>query len=73
MTPPGEDKIQIRIYKIKNKGSKSYDTFLESTLRPITLGEAKNSFEGMVLEAYNTCRREALNKYFPMLREAVER
>ena len=74
MLPLDKDKIQIKTYKVKNKGSKSYDTFLENTLQPITLGEAKNSFEGMILEAYNTCRREALNKYFPMLREeAVER
>lgn len=71
MAPIGKDEIQIKIYKIKNKGSKNYETFLESTLKPITLGKAKNSFENMVVEAYSSCRKEALNKYFPMLSEEV--
>ena len=67
MFPVGHDKVQIKIYKIKNKGMKSFDIFIESTLRPITLGEPENSFERGILESYSECREESLRKYFPML------
>jgi cephalosporin-C deacetylase-like acetyl esterase len=63
----GNDKIQIKIYKIKNKGNKDFDTFIESTLRPITIAEPINSFERSILEAYDRCRAEALRKYFSTL------
>jgi hypothetical protein len=67
MTPKGDDQLQIVIYKIKNKGSNSYETFVESTLNPITLNAPNNNFDVMILDTFNTCREEALNKYFPML------
>jgi hypothetical protein len=67
MLPVGEDKIQIFIYKIKNKGNASYETFIESTLKPIYLHSPGNTFEMMMVNAYNSCREEALRKYFPML------
>ena len=67
MSPVGENQVQIHIYKIKNKGMKSFDTFMESTLRPITLEQPRNSFERGILEAYNRCREEALERYLPML------
>ncbi len=67
LKPVGNDQIQIHIYKIKNKGMSHFDTFLESTLQPITIGEPKNSFEQSILKSYDRCRTEALKKYFPML------
>ena len=69
MVPVGENQIQIHIYKIKNKGAKLFDTFIENTLKPITLGAPRNSFERGVLDAYDRCRVEALERYFPMLSE----
>ncbi len=47
-----------------------FDTFPESMLRPITIGEPANSFEQSVLESYDRCRAEALRKYFSMLSDA---
>ena len=67
MSPKGDKQLQITIYKIKNKGSNSYETFVESTLKPITLDAPSNNFDVMMLDAFNTCREEALHKYFPML------
>ncbi len=67
--PVGEDSIRIDIYKIKNKGKKNFETFVESKLRPINLEDPRNGFEQNMLNAYNSCRVEALNKYFPMLRD----
>ncbi len=67
MFPVGKDKIQIHIYRIKNKGLKSFDTFTENKLRPITIAEPANSFERGILESYDRCRAESLRKYFPML------
>ncbi len=73
MSPKGDDQLQIVIYRIKNKGSNSYETFVESTLNPITLNAPNNNFDVMMLDAFNACREEALNKYFPMLgSDAVE-
>ncbi len=69
MFPVGNDKIQIYIYKIKNKGMKSFNTFIESKLPHITITEPANSFEQSILESYNMCRAEALRKYFPMLND----
>jgi hypothetical protein len=67
MFPIGDNKIQINIYKIKNKGIKLFDTFIESELRPIIITAPKNNFEREILTSYNTCRSKALHKYFPML------
>ncbi len=65
--PVGNESIRIDIYKIKNKGEHHFDTFVENKLRPINLEDPKNSFETNIVKAYNSCRTEALNKYFPML------
>lgn len=67
MVQKGEEHFQISIYKVKNKGRNSYDTFLEGRLKPITLDAPSNSSDVMMLDAFNACREEALNKYFPML------
>ncbi len=69
MKPRKNNQIRIQIYKIKNKGMKTFDTFIESTLKPITIGAPTNTFERNVLDSYNRCRSEALRKYFPMLNE----
>lgn len=67
--PVGKDRIQIHIYKIKNKGAITFDTFIESKLKPITITSPNNSFEHGMLTSYNVCRIESLYKYFPMLNE----
>ncbi len=67
MFPVGKDKIQIHIYRIKNKGLKSFDTFIERKLPPITISAPRNNFERGILESYDRCRAESLRKYFPML------
>lgn len=67
MSPIGDTQVQIHIYGIKNKGMKHFDTFMESTLRPITLGQSRNSFERDILASYNRCREEALEHYLPVL------
>ena len=73
MKPKGKESFQIVIYKIKNKGEKSFDTFVESKLKPVSIRKPKNTFEIMLVDAYNGCREEALHKYFPMLpSDAVE-
>ncbi len=65
MLPIGEDKIQITMYKVKNKGMKSFDTIIETKLKPITMNKPQNNFEKDVLESYNRCRRKAIHKYLP--------
>ena len=67
MFPLGTDKIQIHIYKIKNKGMKRFDTFIERTLHPIIMRHPRNNFERDILESYDRCREEYLERYFPML------
>ena len=67
MFPVGKDKIQIHIYRIKNKGVNTFDTFSENKLKSITMTHPQNSFEREILSSYNSCRSEALRKYFPML------
>ena len=67
MFPVGTDKIQIHIYKIKNKGANTFDTFSENKLKPIIMTHPRNNFEREILSSYNSCRSEALRKYFPML------
>jgi len=64
------NRVQIQIYRIKNKGSNDYDIKIEQKLEPITMGEPKNSFQAMLLNAYNDCRIQMLRKYFPMLKES---
>lgn len=67
MSPVSNNQVQIYIYKIKNKGMKSFNIFHESTLHPITLAQPRNSFERGILESYNKCREEALRRYLPIL------
>jgi len=75
MFPRSKNKVQIQIYKIKNKGSNNYSLKILSKLDPITMGAPKNSFQKEILDAYNQCRREALHKYFPMIesRDSINR
>ena len=67
--PVGQDKVQIHIYKIKNKASNAFDTFIEKKLKPITMTDPRNRFERSILTSYNICRTKALHKYFPMLND----
>jgi len=67
MFPRSGNKIQIQIYRIKNKGSNDYDIRIEQKLAPIVVGSPENSFQAEILKAYNSCRTRALHKYFPML------
>lgn len=46
---------------------RSFDTFIESKFYPISITEPGDSFEKGILTSYDTCREEALKKYFPML------
>ncbi len=70
MFPRGKDKVQIQIYRIKNKGSNDYDILIEQKLDSVTMGSPKNSFQKRMLETYNQCRTQALHKYFPMLNDS---
>ena len=45
----------------------SFNKFIERTLKPITIGAPKSSFERDILESYKSYSKEALRKYFPML------
>ena len=69
MFPRAKNKVQIHIYKIKNKGSKDYDLKIEQKLDPIVMDHPKNSFQSKILNTYNQCRTKALHKYFPMLND----
>jgi len=69
MFPRNGNKVQIQIYKIKNKGSNNYDIKIEQKLDPIVMRKPKNSFEEKLLRAYNSCRTQALHKYFPILND----
>ena len=65
--PFGKESIRIDIYKLKNKGEHQFDTFVESKLKPINLKAPRNSFEKNMVKSYNSCRSQALTKYFPVL------
>ena len=67
MFPRSDNKVQIQIFRIKNKGSNDYDLKLEQKLEPIVMGKPKNRFQEGILNTYNNCRSEALHKYFPIL------
>ena len=64
MFPRSQNKVQIQIYKIKNKGEKHFDLIIDSKLPVITMGKPRNHFEATILNSYNQCRTEALRKYF---------
>ena len=63
LIPVGSDSIQIKLYKIKNKGFNAYDIFPERDLEAIVLKKPKNSFQKDIVKAYNHCRNEGLDKY----------
>lgn len=67
MFPRSKNRVQIHIFKIKNKGSNNYDIRILNKLDSITMDKPKNSFQKGILDAYNRCRTEALHKYFPMI------
>jgi len=67
MFPRSGNRVQIQIYRIKNKGSNDYDIKIEQKLESITMGKPKNSFQAMLLNAYNNCRKTYLHKYLPEL------
>jgi hypothetical protein len=69
MFPKGKDKVQIHIFRIKNKGSNDYDIHIEQKLDPISMNMPKNNFEKHIIDTYNQCRTKALHQYFPMLGE----
>ena len=63
LLPIGNHSIQIKLYKIKNKGFNAYDIFSENDLKPIVLSAPKNSFEKNIVKAYDDCRKQGLDKY----------
>jgi len=63
LLPINNDSIQIKLYKIKNKGFNAYDIFPERDLKPIDLSTPRNSFEKNIIQAYNVCRKKGLDKY----------
>jgi len=67
MFPRGKARVQIHIYKIKNKGDKNFDLKIATKIPAIVMNKPKNNFEQGILNAYNKCRTEALHKYFPSL------
>jgi len=69
LKPVSGNRIQITIYKIKNKGMKAFSEIIDTQLPPISLNAPKNSFERGVISAYNDCRREYLRKYLGFLTE----
>jgi hypothetical protein len=69
LVPLNGNRLQIKIYKVRNKGLKHFDILVENHLPPITIDKPKNRFEADILESYNRCRRTYLKRYFPMLDE----
>ncbi len=67
LKPVGKESIQIIIYKIKNKGLKTFDKIKEIQLKPININTPRNSFEQGIVKAYNDCRAIYLHKYLPEL------
>ena len=67
LKPVGKESIQISIYKIKNKGSKTFEKIKERQLKPININHPVNSFERGIVKAYNDCRIKYLQKYIPSL------
>jgi len=67
MKPVGKESIQIIIYKIKNKGLKTFEKIKETQLKPININAPKNRFEREIVKAYNDCRIKYLHQYLPEL------
>ena len=62
--PKDKDKIQIVIYRLKNKGDNEFDKIKVNKLKPISIETQKNTFEIAMIKAYKKCKKEAINKYF---------
>jgi len=73
LKPVGTESIQIIIYKIKNKGLKSFDKIKERQLKPININYPTNSFEKGIIDAYNECRTQYLHRYLPDIPESKVR
>ena len=75
LKPKINNTIQISIYKIKNKGLKTFEEIKDTSLQlpPIKINEPRNSFEKGIVNAYNDCRKEKLHKYFGFLTEKENR
>ena len=69
LKPKKNNKIQIAIFKIQNKGLKSFTMEKYRELKAIDLNAPKNDFETNILHAYNSCREKYLKKYIPILTE----
>lgn len=69
LKPTSNNSIQITIYKIKNKGSNAFDEIKDTQLDPININYPKNSFETTMVNTYNSCRTQYLNKYLPSITE----
>jgi hypothetical protein len=67
LKPKGDDKLQITIYKVKNKNTKAFDEFKDSNLKEIDINKPRNSFEKNIIKAYNSCRIKQLHKYLDIL------
>ena len=67
LKPVVQNKIQISIYKIKNKGLKAFDKIPDTKLPPIDINAPVNSFEKDIVNVYNDCRKKYLKKYLPIL------
>jgi hypothetical protein len=67
LKPKRNNTIQISIYKIKNKGLKAFDEIKDRQLPSIQMNAPRNSFERGILNAYNDCRKQYLNKYLGVL------
>ncbi len=69
LKPVGDSRIQITIYKIKNKGLKAFDKIRDTQLRPIDINAPGSSFEKGIVKAYNDCRRMYLYQYVDALND----
>ncbi len=67
LKPIFNNKISIVVYKIKNKGLKTFDTLLEQKFNPIDIGNPSNNFEVSIVNSYNQCRKKYLEKYLDFL------
>lgn len=67
LKPTADNKIQIIIYKIKNKGLKAFDEIIDTQLSPIDINKPKKGFETQMVKAYNDCRNLQLHKYLSVL------
>ncbi len=67
LKPTANNKIQITIYKVKNKGLKAFDEIIDTQIPPIDINAPKNGFETRVAKAYNDCRSEYLHKHLTVL------